>query len=231
MSEKRCSKCKEVKPLEEFAVDRSAKSGRCPSCKACQAAYRKQNPDVMRNWRAANQEHIKAYDANYKASGKTREVKRRHREKYREQIRLYHREYQRGWREANRERIRWMHFEWRLRNPERVNAYTCQRRGKRRDTCRNYQHRRRALLAGSGGRGVNAADIQLMRDVQRGHCAYCQRDMAVYGEHLDHIIPVTRGGPHEPENCCLACPKCNFSKNNKTPAEWINRWYERKDRG
>lgn len=36
---KRCSKCGEVKPLEEFHRDRSRKLGRFPQCRECERQY------------------------------------------------------------------------------------------------------------------------------------------------------------------------------------------------
>ena len=36
---KRCSKCGEVKPLEEFRRDRSRKLGRFPQCRECERQY------------------------------------------------------------------------------------------------------------------------------------------------------------------------------------------------
>jgi hypothetical protein len=49
-------------------------------------------------------------------------------------------------------------------------------------------------------------------------CTYC-------GERggkleCDHIIPVAKGGTHDPENLTTACFKCNRSKRDKTLEEW-----------
>lgn len=47
-------------------------------------------------------------------------------------------------------------------------------------------------------------------------CQYC-------GSHddltVDHIIPKSRGGKDEFENCVAACYKCNNEKNDRTPRE------------
>ncbi len=43
-----------------------------------------------------------------------------------------------------------------------------------------------------------------------GHrCHYCKQDNA---SHVDHIIPIARGGSNEPENLIAACPRCNMAK-------------------
>ena len=50
-------------------------------------------------------------------------------------------------------------------------------------------------------------------------CQYC----GVRGVSLqcDHVIPVSRGGSNELSNLVAACAKCNLSKHDKTPEEWL----------
>lgn len=48
-------------------------------------------------------------------------------------------------------------------------------------------------------------------------CAYCGRkDLRLT---IDHIIPKSRGGATDFENCVSACKPCNNKKNNRTPRE------------
>lgn len=50
-------------------------------------------------------------------------------------------------------------------------------------------------------------------------CRYCG---ATEGElHIDHIVPLARGGSDEPENLCVACKPCNSSKNASMLDEWM----------
>jgi hypothetical protein len=54
---------------------------------------------------------------------------------------------------------------------------------------------------------------------QKGKCYYCKKKLGkVY--HMDHVVPVSRGGSSGPENLVCACPRCNHSKNNRLPHEW-----------
>jgi 5-methylcytosine-specific restriction endonuclease McrA len=41
--------------------------------------------------------------------------------------------------------------------------------------------------------------------------------------HVDHLIPLARGGHNNPSNIVITCPFCNQSKKDKTPYEWIGR--------
>lgn len=66
---KRCTKCGELKPLDEFYRNRSFGDGRQPSCKACfnitKKAYRDANPEKTKRaaerWRAANIERVRLH--------------------------------------------------------------------------------------------------------------------------------------------------------------------------
>ena len=54
----------------------------------------------------------------------------------------------------------------------------------------------------------------------RHMCAYCGKQ-GEKGLHLtkDHIIPLSRGGQNDWNNCTTACSRCNHRKNDKTPEE------------
>lgn len=49
-------------------------------------------------------------------------------------------------------------------------------------------------------------------------CSYCGTDQAPF--HIDHIVPVSRGGESNPENLTVACVPCNRSKGVKLVSEW-----------
>lgn len=51
-----------------------------------------------------------------------------------------------------------------------------------------------------------------------GICQYCRAPATP--PHVDHIIPVSRGGSFDHSNLCVACPPCNKSKGAKLVAEW-----------
>lgn len=49
-------------------------------------------------------------------------------------------------------------------------------------------------------------------------CVYCGSPLNLS---LDHIIPQSRGGSHDPDNLCTCCRSCNSSKGARTPEEWM----------
>jgi len=56
------------------------------------------------------------------------------------------------------------------------------------------------------------------RENPAGRCGACRCAMRDY--HVDHVIPISRGGSDNPENLQLLCPPCNLSKGSKTMHEW-----------
>ncbi|HXG91619.1 MAG TPA: HNH endonuclease signature motif containing protein [Blastocatellia bacterium] len=54
----------------------------------------------------------------------------------------------------------------------------------------------------------------------RYRCEYCHAPQNITAQtfHLDHIVPRSRGGPANYENLCLACPRCNQVRQDRTEA-------------
>jgi 5-methylcytosine-specific restriction endonuclease McrA len=56
-----------------------------------------------------------------------------------------------------------------------------------------------------------------------GVCNYCGCDLAFDQRttwHIDHVVPLSRGGLHEIGNLVIACAQCNRAKGARTPDEW-----------
>lgn len=47
-------------------------------------------------------------------------------------------------------------------------------------------------------------------------CAECHSP----GEHVDHIVAISRGGSHSIGNLQMLCASCNWNKNDLTLVEW-----------
>jgi 5-methylcytosine-specific restriction endonuclease McrA len=59
-----------------------------------------------------------------------------------------------------------------------------------------------------------------------GFCPYCGKEIGLIYDsnimHIDHVIPISRGGPDLVENLEPVCAKCNLAKNDKTKEEFLN---------
>lgn len=78
-------------------------------------------------------------------------------------------------------------------------------------------HVRRARKTGNGG-SFSRQDIQEQRKRQKNKCYYCQKRLQIY--HIEHIVPICKGGSSDMSNIVLACPACNLSKGYKLLHEW-----------
>ena len=82
---------------------------------------------------------------------------------------------------------------------------------------RQKSKRRKALIRGSIGLHITGKQVQ-GRFRQFDHCcAYCGRPGDL---HIEHVIPISMGGPHVLGNVVPACKDCNFSKRDKPVESW-----------
>lgn len=81
--------------------------------------------------------------------------------------------------------------------------------------------RRRSRLKQAKG-SYTADDIKVQLKSQRGKCWWCGRKVG-QKFHVDHLIPLARGGTNEPRNIVISCPTCNVTRRDKLPHEWNGR--------
>ena len=62
-----------------------------------------------------------------------------------------------------------------------------------------------------------------MRDCSR-RCVYCAVPLALDVATLDHVYPVSQGGPHTAGNVVTACAPCNRLKGDMLPHEFFGRY-------
>lgn len=65
-------------------------------------------------------------------------------------------------------------------------------------------------------------DLMLMRKQQGNRCWWCGCELEE-DCHVDHRVPISRGGTNDIGNLCLACPPCNLKKHDKLPHEFNGR--------
>lgn len=95
---------------------------------------------------------------------------------------------------------------------EEVEAHRKERR-RIRDQWRNYRKQVKVGMGANGGR-IPAGWMKTQFEAQGGCCALCQLPLAEDEFEIDHIIPVSHGGPNEAWNLQLLHPLCNQEKND-----------------
>jgi 5-methylcytosine-specific restriction endonuclease McrA len=108
-------------------------------------------------------------------------------------------EYQRQWQKDNRDRCRASTAKWDKANPGNRRAIEARYRGRR-----QRQH-------------VENVDPLLVLANYHECCGICGDILPVDEFHLDHIVPLSKGGRHLLKNLQPACPPCNLSKGDRWP--------------
>ena len=86
--------------------------------------------------------------------------------------------------------------------------------------CLALMRNRRARLKGNGGTHT-AADIAQILSLQKHKCACCRGGLRRKRWHVDHIVPIARGGSNDRRNLQLLCQPCNHSKHSRDPLEFM----------
>ncbi len=186
-----CRKCQRDLPRTAFGNDRQKTDGRRRSCLGCDAAIRKAR------WTAKlNEEHERAKRYRLENAEKVAERKRRYQQS-----------------EHGKALMLARSREYRQTEQGRANARAAQTRSSKtergRINGRIRSNRRRALLLKAPGT-FSDADWQRTLTAHRNRCHYCKRAFtAKRPATIDHVIPISKGGAHSPENIVAACKPCN----------------------
>lgn len=85
------------------------------------------------------------------------------------------------------------------------------------EVARASNRKRRALKRASGS--FTTKQIREQHKRQKGKCYYCHKKVGkTY--HIEHVVPLARGGSNDVSNIVIACPTCNMRKQDKLPHEW-----------
>jgi 5-methylcytosine-specific restriction endonuclease McrA len=126
------------------------------------------------------------------------------------------RERMRAWRQANKER----HIEYRKKyhaeNKDRANKISMLWARNNKEKVAVYRQNRRAHTQGEK---LSKSIVMRLIEEQKNKCAYCKTKLNKF--HVDHIIPLSKGGRNVDSNVQLLCPNCNFSKGAKDPIDFM----------
>lgn len=220
---RRCRQCKEVFPFEQLVHSVGQKDGVVHLCVSCGNAESRERYQ-------SDLEHARVTSRNRhsKPEARARKSDREH-ERYFEDVEVsranamaayYANKPSRSasskkWKLANRDRVRTNERAWRDRTREHQRAL-----GRQRYASNPIKYRVKSLKRRSAQGTHTPADVLNCFNQQDGQCYWCS---TVVGDvyHVDHVMPLSRGGTNDPHNLVISCPNCNLSKFNKLPyIEW-----------
>ena len=245
---KKCTKCKEDKSISEFYKHPTAKDNLDVYCKACRIKASKEyvsaNKDKVRTYkqqygilnrgrlseeakaeRKANPEKYR--DADRKRWARDREKRNdlnRERRKKRtaEQIekdKAYSREWGKTRRKASPVKAREQDRRYRAKHAVKLNAAARARQKANPEQWRVNKRNRKARLRNAEGAHTRS-DIEVMFKKQKGVCVVCRTSIREK-YHVDHIVPLVKGGHNGKSNLQLLCPTCNLRKHDKNPIKFM----------
>ena len=227
-AQKTCTKCGQTKALDDFRLRPANTDGRAKACKACdyqqRIAWAASRPGWNKaqclKWRSENLEKSRELDR--KRYPNRRDAERERRKKAWAALTPDERRQKadsiREWREANPELVSAMDRRNRTNNRETHSKRMARWRKNNPDAAAAIRDRRRAKAVGAAG-DYTKDDVRALLKSQGRVCRYCDHVLTKF--HVDHFIPLARGGSNGPENLVLACPPCNLSKGAKLPSEWM----------
>lgn len=147
--------------------------------------------EQQRKWREKNHEYRLEYERKYREANKEQRA---------EYTRKYREEHRESYLESNRKHTR----KWNKEHPLARRASRLRARARKRNAEGTY----------------SASDIREQYEKQSGKCFWCGEHVGdTY--HVDHVVPLARGGSNTPDNLVISCPRCNQSKRDMLVSEWF----------
>jgi 5-methylcytosine-specific restriction endonuclease McrA len=190
-----CTECGIERPLEEFPRKGKYRRSKCKACtreinKAYSRVYRDRYPERVRaSWHKW-------------AEGVDRSD---YHKAYFQAHREFRKAYSRRRYQERRDEILARNKAWRLANPDKVRARAA-RNG----------HIRRARLQGVPYELIDRVQVF---ESSGGVCYLCGEVLTFEAFHIDHVIPIARGGSHTFDNLKAAHPSCNVRKGARLPTD------------
>lgn len=196
VARKQCATCKEAKPCSEFHKRARSKDGLQANCKECGKAA------TTAWWERQGRATYRAYHTAWRTTNRPRyrAIARAHYYRFREANIAKTLAY----RQANRERVLAYDRLWRIAN--------------RKNT--EYGRRRAARRRGVGYVEFTQAQLTAKLAYWGDQCWVCGGPVQA----VDHVKPLSKGGPHCLANLRPICDPCNSTKHAKWPYPLV---YER----
>lgn len=211
---------------------------RCKSCKKIAAEpYLERGRQKAREWHLANRDRALAQRRDYYQRNKehmkavshawyweNRDRARATWQEWRQENAQVHRDRARAWREANPEKKKELDRQYHLKtvhkHRERSKAWSQANPERKAETSKKYrlanQDRINAHHAARRARKQAAFVEKVFRsklfERDQGVCGICGQPVDPERYHVDHIVPLIKGGKHSYANTQIAHPKCNTAK-------------------
>lgn len=219
-----CTKCNCEKPFEEFYKNKNKKYGlesQCKECLKCKSKeYRESNKEYIslrhKEYVDKNKEKIAEYKKEYYLKNKEKIMKQSSEDKkwLSDDKKQYFKEYT----AKNRDKFKKYNKKYASKNKNKIKEKNSKyfKSPTGRVVSANSRHKRRAIE-----KSGDVTSIQLLELTKNAkNCYWCNTSLKNKVVHIDHYVPLSRGGLHTITNLVVACSECNLKKNAKDPYEF-----------
>ena len=195
-------------------VSERRSSGKCMDCELLYShEWQKQNPEYHQEYSKEyyheNREQISARQKEYNKEN-AEKISQRNKAWYQEH-REKRSEYNKKWKRDNNEKVSEYNQKWCIDNQE----YKKKHRTEHSEAYRSYAHKRRSQTKS----GEPSKVIAQWEKSQPKICYWCHTKCPK-SYHVDHYVPLSKGGLHTINNLRISCPRCNLTKSSKDPYEF-----------
>ncbi len=217
---KQCTKCNQTKLLSEFHKHKRGVNGLRSTCKVCtniaSHKYKTENKEAMlkqqRDHYADNKEDIclNAKKLYWKDPDKFRKRKNNYDSNNRDKIKEYG--------IKNKDRLVEYAKQYHQKHKEVINSK--KKEWRKKASSKAYAHNSRTARRGRLKDG-DVTNEQLTSLLNRStNCYWCE--CALTEIHIDHYVPLSKGGKHTISNLVVSCPSCNLRKGSKSPLKFAS---------
>lgn len=201
-----CSTCKEELKLIYFHKNKHKKDGFSYSCKECRKKDSIKNKDKISKYKKEYRENKKEY---------IRESKKKYYCDNKEKLTIKNKTYN----ELNKEKIALAQKKYYNKNKEiiKIKAKEYYNSEKGKVVYKKARIKRKALI-----RNATTGNVDLSKIISNKRCYWCNSKILDDKYHIDHYMPISKGGIHNNDNLVLSCPKCNLIKGAKDPFIFAN---------
>lgn len=246
----RCHEVKDLSEFRKYSKSPDGHGYACRQClsqadKIYNDTHHAERMASQHNWKVNHPEEVRQqrqrYQARYYVPSPRVRLTEEEKAERRRQYNAAHKEDRHQYYIENREKKLAYAKQWRAEHPEKVEEY--RQRAKaidpaiRREQCRKYKqklrterpeeykarhsaikHRRRARIKGNGG-SYTPDEYKMCLEFFGGRCAYTGEPL-VDGFHMDHVVPLAKGGTSAIHNLVPCNPEPNLDKSDRDFAEW-----------
>jgi len=177
-----------------------------------------------KNWKNKNKDRIKNYNTKWNSENKQRksELWKQWYDKNKEDVKKYQKKYGKKWRAENKENRKEWWKKYLKTEKGFINNKKAKIRYRRSDkgkiTARHQSSKRRAIERKAR---VNLTEYEEgeMKQIY-AHAVRVSNKLQI-PFHVDHIVPLSKGGLHHPSNMQICPASWNMSKNNRNTERWL----------